>query len=114
MSRSKNASSAENRPGPVHGNGSGATHANGSNSVSGPVRLNSWKSIAAYLDRDSRTVQLWEKYEGLPVHRHMHRTKASVYAYRDEIDAWLRGRSGEGGGIVVSMTQAVRKTLFGR
>ena len=94
MGRSKNANvSAANWAGPVHANGSGTTHNNGS----GPVRLDRWKEIAAYLDRDSRTVQLWEKDEGLPVHRHMHCIKASVYAYSEEIDAWLRSRSGEGG-----------------
>ena len=94
MSLSQNASvSAADGSGPVHANGSGTTHNNGS----GSVRLNSWKEIAAYFDRDQRTAQLWEKKEGLPVHRHMHRIKASVYAYSVEIDAWLRSRSGEGG-----------------
>ena len=32
--------------------------------------LQSWKEIAAYLDRDERTAQSWEKAEGLPVRRH--------------------------------------------
>jgi hypothetical protein len=50
-------------------------------------RLDSWKAIAAYLKRDERTVRRWEK-EGLPVHRHMHVKKASVYAYPSEIDRW--------------------------
>jgi hypothetical protein len=31
-------------------------------------RLNSWKEVAAYLQRDVRTVQRWE-FEGLPVYR---------------------------------------------
>src|SRR5687767_2854586 len=54
----------------------------------GPAeRLDSWKAIAAYLKRDERTVRRWEK-EGLPVHRHVHAKKASVYAYPSEIDAW--------------------------
>jgi hypothetical protein len=35
-----------------------------------------------------RTVQEWEKSEGLPVHRHRHRRQSSVYAYPDELDAW--------------------------
>lgn len=30
----------------------------------------------------------WEADEGLPVHRHMHRSLGSVYAFRSEIDAW--------------------------
>ena len=36
-------------------------------------RLDSWKAIANHLGREVRTVQLWEKLEGLPVHRHFHR-----------------------------------------
>jgi hypothetical protein len=32
-------------------------------------RLDSWKEIAAYLGRSIRTVQRWEREEGLPVHR---------------------------------------------
>lgn len=57
------------------------------------ARLNSWKEIAAYLGRDPRTVQLWEKHEGLPVHRLNHQARASVYGYIAEIDAWLKTRS---------------------
>ncbi|HET7746923.1 MAG TPA: tetratricopeptide repeat protein [Vicinamibacteria bacterium] len=51
-------------------------------------RLDSWKAIAAYLDRGVRTVRRWEAEEGLPVHRHMHRALGSVYAFKSEIDAW--------------------------
>ena len=50
-------------------------------------RLDSWKRIAAYLKRDESTVRRWEK-EGLPVHRHAHKKKATIYAYTSEIDAW--------------------------
>lgn len=57
-----------------------------------PSNLNSWKEIAAYLGRDARTVQLWEKQEGLPIHRHTHQSRASVYAYPAELDAWLQMR----------------------
>lgn len=53
-------------------------------------RLDSWKEIASYLRREVRTVQLWEKKEGLPVHRHFHKRLGSVYAYRSEIDIWQR------------------------
>jgi len=49
--------------------------------------LDSWKEIAAYLKRDERTVRRWEE-EGLPVHRHVHKKQASIYAYRTEIDSW--------------------------
>ncbi|HEY6305545.1 MAG TPA: tetratricopeptide repeat protein [Candidatus Angelobacter sp.] len=56
------------------------------------LRLDSWKEIAAYLRKDIRTVQLWEKKEGLPVHRHAHTARATVYAYPGELDAWLAER----------------------
>src|SRR5579859_4185927 len=55
-------------------------------------RLDSWKEIAAFLRRDVRTVQRWEKKEGLPVHRHQHDKLGSVYAYRPELSAWFDGR----------------------
>lgn len=55
-------------------------------------QLESWKEIAAYLGRDVRTVQRWEKSEGLPVHRHLHEKQGSVYAFRGEIDGWRAGR----------------------
>jgi len=55
--------------------------------------LDSWKEIAAYLDREVRTVQRWEKKEGLPVHRQIHEKLGTVYAYKSEIDAWWRERS---------------------
>src|SRR5947209_19417240 len=53
-------------------------------------RLDSWKEIAAFMNRDVRTVQRWEKSEGLPVHRHLHEKAGSVYAYRAELQAWWR------------------------
>ena len=56
-------------------------------------RLDSWKEIAAYLNRDVTTVQRWEKREGMPVHRHLHDRVGSVYAFRAELDAWARGRN---------------------
>ena len=55
-------------------------------------RLDSWKEIAAYLGRDVTTVQRWEKREGMPVHRHVHDKRGSVYALGPELDAWLQGR----------------------
>jgi len=56
-------------------------------------RLDSWKEIAAYLNRDVTTVQRWEKREGMPVHRHQHDRMGSVFASRAELDAWARGRN---------------------
>ena len=55
-------------------------------------RLGSWKEIAAYLKRDVTTVQRWEKREGMPVHRHLHDRMGSVYAFRAELDSWMRSR----------------------
>ena len=55
-------------------------------------RLDSWKEIAAYLKRDVTTVRRWEKREGLPVHRHLHEQRDSVYAFTAEIDVWWQGR----------------------
>jgi Tol biopolymer transport system component len=56
-------------------------------------RLDSWKEIAAYLNRDVTTVQRWEKREGMPVHRHLHDRMGSVYAFRADLDTWARSRN---------------------
>ncbi len=55
-------------------------------------RLDSWKEIAAYLNRDVTTVQRWEKREGMPVHRHVHDKRGSVYALSEELDDWIQSR----------------------
>ena len=55
-------------------------------------RLEGWKSIAGYLDRDIRTVQRWEASEQLPVHRLEHRQRASAYAFTGELDEWVARR----------------------
>lgn len=59
----------------------------------GDRRLDSWKEIAAYFDRRVRTVQRWEKSEGLPVHRLHHEKGSSVYAYVSELEQWVLRRS---------------------
>jgi hypothetical protein len=56
-------------------------------------RLESWKEIADYLRTSVRTVQRWEKGEGLPVRRHPHSKQDTVYAFQHEIDAWRVARS---------------------
>lgn len=63
-----------------------------SNQAAPSGRLDSWKEIAAYLKRDVRTVQRWEKDEGLPVHRLQHGKQGSVYAQAPELDAWWESR----------------------
>src|SRR5713101_4682044 len=55
-------------------------------------KLVSWKEIAVHLGREIRTVQRWEKTEGLPVRRHEHRKKSTVYAYARELDDWFKKR----------------------
>ena len=55
-------------------------------------RLDSWKEIASYLDRGIRTVQRWEREEGLPVHRLAHAKRGTVYADRAELAAWWESR----------------------
>ncbi len=57
-------------------------------------RLNSWKEIAAFLDCDERTCYRWEKSLSLPVHRLDIEKKSRVFAYRSELEAWLKNRSG--------------------
>lgn len=56
-------------------------------------RLDSWKEIAVFLKRGVRTVQRWERSEGLPVHRHKHVTLGSVYAFQSEVAAWWESRA---------------------
>src|SRR6516165_8418478 len=55
-------------------------------------RLESWGEIAAYLRRDIRTVQRWERLYSLPVRRLVIGKQGQVYAYRSELDAWVRKR----------------------
>ncbi len=55
-------------------------------------RLDGWKRIGAHLNRDVRTLRRWEENEGLPIRRLVHDKLATVYAYRSELDAWLRQR----------------------
>jgi hypothetical protein len=50
--------------------------------------LSTWKEIAVYLDRGVRTVQRWELSYRLPVRR-ASEDAHSVFAFADELDAWL-------------------------
>lgn len=56
----------------------------------GGTRLDSWKEIAAYLKRDVRTLQRWEKTAGLPVRRLQKPGLRAVFAYTADLDEWLR------------------------
>jgi hypothetical protein len=52
--------------------------------------LNSWKEVAAYLGRGVRTVQRWEAELQLPVHRMGTSERSPVFAFRGELDNWIR------------------------
>lgn len=52
--------------------------------------LESWKEIAAFLGRDVRTCTRWERELGLPIHRLEGSPKARVFAFREELEAWLQ------------------------
>ena len=54
--------------------------------------LQSWKEIAAYLDRDESTARRWEREASLPVRRHREGGRSSVYAFASELDAWRQAR----------------------
>lgn len=54
-----------------------------------PLRLNSWKEIASYLDRGVRTVQRWERELQLPVHRIGKGKRSPVYSTSTELNFWL-------------------------
>jgi hypothetical protein len=76
-------------------------------------RLDSWKSIAEYLDRSTRTVQRWHADYGLPVH-HFHGPKGPVFAYSDEIDAWLPGfrrKANDSSDLDDSASEAKRRSI---
>jgi len=64
----------------------------GSSQSSAEGRLDSWKEIAAYLRREVRTVQRWEKSANLPVHRLQIEKQSAIYAYKSELDAWYTSR----------------------
>ena len=76
-------------------------------------RLESWKEIASYLGRDVRTVQRWERRDGLPVHRLQHRIRGSVFAYPTELEVWrvARDRGPEWGAAGLRRSAGPRTAL---
>jgi hypothetical protein len=52
-------------------------------------RLDSWKEIAAFFDRDERTVKRWEKERRLPVRRVPGGGRCTVFAYAEELKSWM-------------------------
>lgn len=58
--------------------------------------LTSWKEVAAYLGKGVRTVQRWERHDGLPIRRITGTTK--IVVRRDELDHWLEALPIHNGG----------------
>lgn len=57
-------------------------------------RLDSWKEIANYVNRDARTCFKWANKLGLPIYRIDKKSKRSrVFAYRSEIDQWFKNKA---------------------
>jgi hypothetical protein len=55
--------------------------------------LLTWKDISAYLGCEIRTCQRWEKEAGLPVHRILDSSKSRVFAYKQELDEWIKEKT---------------------
>ena len=70
--------------------------------------LRSWKGISAYMALGVRTVQRYEAKLGLPVHRPAGGNRCAVWAFSDEIDAWLK--QPESGPVEGRRTARVVKT----
>jgi uncharacterized protein (TIGR02996 family) len=51
-------------------------------------RLESWKEIASFFERDEKTVRRWERDLGLPVHRLPGVSKGRVYGFAHELAQW--------------------------
>jgi hypothetical protein len=66
-----------------------------------PGRLDGWKEIAAHLGRGVRTAQRWERELGLPVRRLGTGGAEVVYAFKEELDAWLLRQSRTGGEVQI-------------
>lgn len=66
--------------------------ANKMSEVSGPNRRHdSWKAIAHYFGRSTRTVQRWHTEYALPVYS-LGGPKSPVFAFSEELDGWMRER----------------------
>jgi tetratricopeptide (TPR) repeat protein/TolB-like protein len=77
-------------------------------------KLESWKQIAVFFDREVRTVQRWEETEAMPVRRHRHRKLGSVYAYQSELRAWWeeRGQRTEAGSTATQAPHAAEPATW--
>jgi tetratricopeptide (TPR) repeat protein len=82
-----------------------------------PQRLETWGEIAAYLGREIRTVQRWEKSLGLPIRRlaGFSDKQSRVFAFKRELDAWWQehetlGNGPEAGDETATPTDGGRAT----
>jgi tetratricopeptide (TPR) repeat protein len=87
--------------------------------------LESWKEISSFLGRDVRTCMRWERDLGLPIHRLDGSPRARVFAFKDELSAWLdrklhehdgehrpNGHAPSAAGLAPAPTPAVGRRLF--
>ena len=61
--------------------------------LSSDETLGSWQGIANYMGQTVRTIQRWEKLEGLPVRRLQRGRETWIFAYKRELDLWLTRRN---------------------
>jgi len=58
--------------------------------IPGKDRLDGWKAISDHLGWHVRTVMRWEQHRGLPIHRVPGGQRHAVFAFRQELDDWLK------------------------
>lgn len=54
--------------------------------------LSGWKDVASYMGMGVRTVQRYERHQGLPIRRPAGNIRASILAVKNELDAWVIAR----------------------
>jgi hypothetical protein len=54
--------------------------------------LRTWKDVAAHLNCSVRSCRRWEEAYGLPIHRIGSTLRSGIFAYEQELDAWLLKR----------------------
>jgi hypothetical protein len=75
--------------------------------------LRGWKEIALYLGTSERTAQRWGHELGLPVHRVRNTPGATVFAVREELDAWRISPDGEAARSSVILDEESSRTHDG-
>jgi hypothetical protein len=56
-------------------------------------RINGWKAIGAYFNRDRTTVMRWARTRNLPVRRLPGGKTSTVFALREDLDQWASSQS---------------------